>query len=39
MICDIKRILIARKDDVTIGTPNEQGFITEITVVNCNVIN
>lgn len=30
----IKRILIAQKEDVTIGTPNEQGIITEITVAS-----
>lgn len=30
----IKRILIAQRDDVTIGTPDEQGIINEITVVS-----
>lgn len=30
----IKRILIAQRDDVTIGTPNEQGIIEEITVAS-----
>jgi hypothetical protein len=30
----IKRILIAQRDDVTIGTPDNQGIITEITVAS-----